>query len=77
MPIGRPHASCLLQAEAYFENMGMTAWRVPGRWPDGGLSEGYGQGGLVDCLGDGQTEAYLRDTGMADLASAWAMVRRK
>ena len=27
------------------------------------------------CLGDGPTEAYLEDTGMAALASAWAMAR--
>ena len=32
-------------------------WRLPGRWPDGGLSEGYGHGGPGVCLGDGQTEA--------------------
>ena len=34
-------------------------------------------GGLGDCLSDGQTEAYLMDTGMAGLASAWAMARRR
>ena len=33
------------------------AWRLPGRWPDGGLSEGYGHGGPGVCLGDSQTEA--------------------
>ena len=33
------------------------AWRLPGRWPDGGLSEGYVHGGPGVCLGDGQTEA--------------------
>ena len=27
--------------------------------------------------GDGQTEAYLKDTGMAGLTSAWAMARRR
>ena len=43
----------------------------------GGLSEGYGQGGTGVCLGDGQTEACLKDTGMAGLASAWAMARRR
>ena len=32
------------------------AWRLPGRWPDGGLSEGYGHSGPSVCLGDGQTE---------------------
>ena len=30
------------------------AWRLPRRWPDGGLSEGYGHGGPGVCLGDGQ-----------------------
>ena len=29
------------------------------------------------CLCDGQTEAYLKDAGIADLASAWAMARRR
>ena len=31
--------------------------RLPGRWPNGGLSEGYGHEGTGVCLGDGQTEA--------------------
>ena len=35
-----------------------------------GLSEGYGHGGPGVCLGDGQTEAYLKDMGMAGLESA-------
>ena len=43
----------------------------------GGLSEGHGHGGSWVCLGDGQSEAYLKDTGMAGLASAWAMARRR
>ena len=43
----------------------------------GVLSEGYGLDGPGVCLGDGQTEAYLRDTGMAGLAPAWAMARRR
>ena len=43
----------------------------------GVLSEGYGHGGLGVCLGDDQTEAYLKDTGMAGLASVWAMARRR
>ena len=47
------------------------------RWPDGGLSEGYGHDGPGVCLDDGQTETYLRDMGMAGLASAWAMARRR
>ena len=29
------------------------------------------------CLGDGQTVAYLKDTDMKGLASAWAMARRR
>ena len=33
------------------------AWRLSGRWPDGGLSEGYEHGGPGVCLGDGQTES--------------------
>ena len=41
------------------------------------LSEGYGHGGPGVCLGDGQTEAYLKDTGMPGLASAWGMARRR
>ena len=52
-------------------------WCLPGRWPDGGLSEGYGHGGPGVCLGDGQTEAYLKDMGMTGLASAWTMARRR
>ena len=53
------------------------AWRLPGRWLDGGLSEGYRHDGPSVCLGDGQTEAYLKDMGMTGLASAWAMARRR
>ena len=30
-------------------------WRLPGRWPDGGISVGYGHDGPGVCLGDGQT----------------------
>ena len=36
----------------------------------GVLSEGCGHGGPGVCLGDGQTESYLKDTGMTGLASA-------
>ena len=43
----------------------------------GVLSEGYGHEGPGICLGDGQTEAYLKDMDMAGLASVWAMARRK
>ena len=41
------------------------------------LSEGYGHGGPGVCLGDGQTETYLKDMAMAGVASAWAMARRR
>ena len=34
----------------------------------GVLFEGYGHGGLGVCLGDGQTEAYLKNIGMTGLA---------
>ena len=37
----------------------------------------YGHDGPGVCLGDGQTEAYLKDMGMTGLASAWAMARRR
>ena len=43
----------------------------------GVLSEECGHGGAGVCLGDGQTEAYLKNAGMAGLASAWAMARRR
>ena len=36
------------------------------------LSEGYEHGVPGVCLGDGQTEANLKDMGMLGLASAWA-----
>ena len=55
----------------------MRAWLLPGRWPDEDLFEGYGHDGPGVCLGDGQTEAYLRDMGMTGLASACAMARRR
>ena len=38
------------------------------------LSEGYGHGGPGVYLGDGQTEAYLKDMGKTGLASVWATV---
>ena len=41
------------------------------------LFEEYGYGGPGVCLGDGQTEAYLKDMDMTGLASAWAMARRR
>ena len=43
----------------------------------GVLSEGYEHDGPGVCLGDGQTEAYLKDMGMRGLASVWAMARRR
>ena len=42
------------------------------RWS---LCERYGHEGPGICLGDGQTEACLKDMDMTGLASAWAMVR--
>ena len=48
------------------------AWRacgLPGRWPNGGLSEGYGHDGPGVCLGDGQAEAYLKDMAITGLVS--------
>ena len=43
----------------------------------GVLCEEYGHDGPGVCLADGKTEAYLKDTGMMGLASAWAMARRR
>ena len=39
------------------------------------LKDGYGGPGVY--LGDGQAEAYLKTMGMAGLASAWVMARRR
>ena len=64
MPRGHPHASWLRQVEAYLKDMGMTGLGLLGQWPDGGLFEGYERDGHGVCLGDGQTEAYLRDMGI-------------
>ena len=55
MPWGRPHASWLRQVVSYLKNMDMTGLALSGRWPDGGLSEGYGHDWPGVCLGDGQT----------------------
>ena len=62
---------------SYLKDMDMTAWRLPERWADGDLSEGYGHDGPGVCLGDGKTEACLKDMGMAGMASAWVMDRRR
>ena len=43
----------------------------------GVLSEGCGHDWPGVCLDDGQTEAYLKDAGMAGLAFVWAMARRR
>ena len=43
----------------------------------GVLSDGYGHGRPGANLGDGQTEAYLKDMGVTGLASVWAMARRR
>ena len=61
MPRVRPQASWLRQA----------IWLLQI------LSEGYGTGGPGVCLGDDQTEAYLKDMDMTGLAPAWAMARRR
>ena len=55
----------------------MTAWRLPGQWPDAGLSEGYGHDGPGICQGDGLTEAYLKDMDMTGLVTAWVMARQQ
>ena len=47
------------QARAFEVIWPRRAWRLSWRWPDGGLSVGYGHDGSDVCLGDGQTEAYL------------------
>ena len=41
------------------------------------LSEGYGHDGPGVSLGDNRTESYLKDMGMAGLASVWALARRR
>ena len=43
----------------------------------GGLTEGYGHDGPGVSLGDGQTEAYLKDTGMTGMEPVWEMARRR
>ena len=43
----------------------------------GDLSEGYGHGEIGVCLGDGQTEAYLKDMDMTSLAPVCLMARRR
>ena len=57
--------------------MGMTVLVSAWAKPDGVLSEGYGHDGPGVYLGDGQTEAYLKDMDMTGLASTWAMARRR
>ena len=39
--------------------------------------KGYGHDGVGVCLGDVQTEAYLKDMGVAGLRSAWEIARRR
>ena len=41
---------------------------------DGLLFEGYGHGGSSVCLGDGQTESYLKDMGMTGFHSGLMVV---
>ena len=43
----------------------------------GVLSEGSGHDGPGVCLGDGQTETYMKDMDMTGLASVWVMARRR
>ena len=44
---------------------------------NGVLSEGCGHGGPDVCLGDDETDAYLKNMSMTGLASASLMARRK
>ena len=50
-----------------FERLDHADWASTGLTfeSDGVLSEGYGHGGPGVCLGDGQTEVCLKNTGMA------------
>ena len=78
IPAGQTHSSDFHQPkQLLLSRIYRFCAYVHGRWPDGGLSEGYGHDGPGVCLGDGQTEAYLKDMGMAGLASVWMMARRK
>ena len=43
----------------------------------GDLYEEYGHDRPGVCLGEGQTEAYLKDMSMTGLASVWVMARRR
>ena len=43
----------------------------------GVLPEGYGHDGPGVCLGDGQTEVYLKNKGMTDLAFICVMVKQR
>ena len=62
-----------------------SEWLDHTEWPSacfvvasgGVLSEGYRHDGPDVCLNDGQTEACMKDMGMTDVASAWAMARRR
>ena len=54
---GLVSAWAMARRRSYLKDTGMRAWRLPGQWSDGGLSEEYGHGGPFVCLGDGQTEA--------------------
>ena len=51
--------------------------RLPRRWPDGSVYEGYEYDGPGICLGDDQTEAYVKDMGMTGMASARVVARRR
>ena len=53
MPRGWPHDSWLRQVEACLKDIAWRAWRLPGRWPDGGRSSSEAvhlRGGPGDAL---------------------------
>ena len=71
----RPSDSFLTRSEGL-----VHAGEAPTRFmvaSGGVVSEEYRHGGPGVCLGDGQTEVYLRNMGMTGPASAWAMARRR
>ena len=59
------------------KDMGITGLASAWAMADKGLSEGYGHDGSGVCLGDDQTEPYLKDMNMAGLACVWVMTRRR
>ena len=59
--IGATHRRYIVTRRPIWRIWTWRARRLPGRWPDGGLSEGDGHDGPGVCLGDGQKQAYLKD----------------